>query len=153
MDWPESAWDDPWSDSSDPRSLFLDLPQDPGFDFLDFGIYGDGGALPSGATSFCAQARAFGQADEYWNGGCQVSDAVAARLPLRYGSGPATIHAAELLSLLVGLRWCRPDNWNLLVFDRSSLFQVLRAYAEGSLQDLLRLSCAPAVPAASGAVP
>ena len=70
MDWPESAWDDPWRDSSDPRSLFLDLPQDPGFDFLDFGIYGDGGALPSGASSFCAQARAFGQADEYWNGGC-----------------------------------------------------------------------------------
>ena len=46
MGWPKSAWDDPWSDSSDPRSLFLDLPQDPGFDFLDFGIYGDGGLFP-----------------------------------------------------------------------------------------------------------
>ena len=144
MDWPELAWDDPWNDASDPRSQVLDQAQSPGFGTQDFGIYGDGGALSSGEASFCAQARAFGHRGHlYWDGSGEVSTAVAARLPLQYGSAASTVHVAELFSLLVGLRWCLVDNWNLLVFDRSALFSVLQVCAHGSLHDLLLLSCAP----------
>lgn len=143
MDWPVTAWDDPWSEAADPRSQFLDEAH---ASFTqDFGIYGDGGALSCGHASFSAQARAFGQADRYWDDSGEVSSAVASRLPVQYGSVVSTVHVAELFSLLVGLRWCRADAWNLLVFDRSALFSVLQVCAQGSLHQLLLLSCAPVV--------
>lgn len=144
-DWPGCAWDNPWSAESDPRTSFLEEAQDPGFGSSDYGIYGDGSTLACGASSFCAQARSFGDEGLFWETGQQVTSFVAARLPRQFGSVPTTIHVAELFSLLVGLRWCKPDAWNLLVFDRSSLFSVLRAAAQGSPGDLLRLACSPLV--------
>ena len=108
VDWPECAWEDPWCAAADPRSAFLDASAAVDCGSADFAIFGDGSVLPSAAASYCAQACSFGSPEQYWESGSWVSPQVSARLPLRFGLGSATIHTAELVSLLVGLRWCRP---------------------------------------------
>ena len=132
-------------DDADPRSRFLDAVAEPFPGSWDFAVFGDGSALPHGPSSFCSQARSFGRSGAYWEPGPLASSRVAARLPTRFGSSTTSIHVAELFSLLVGLRWCCSDSWNLLVFDRSSLFSVLHAAVLASLLDLSHLSCSPLV--------
>ena len=64
------------------------------------------------------------------------------KLPRRFGLENTSIHTSDFFAMLVALRWRRPDRWNLLVLDRSSLFPLLRACAEGDPTRLLRFSCA-----------
>ena len=51
------------------------------------------------------------------------------------------MHTAELHSLLCALRFRVPGRWHLLVFDRSSLFQVMHSALRGTLHQLLHSSC------------
>jgi hypothetical protein len=102
-DWPDCAWEDPWCDSADPRSQHLDPIADHEAPHGDFAIFGDGSALPSGASSFCAQARGLGSEAGYWDSNPYVTSRIAARLPQQFGSGASSVHVAELVSLLVGL--------------------------------------------------
>ena len=108
-------------------------------------LWGWYSALPSGASSFCAQARGLGSEVGHWDSNPYVTSRIAARLPQQFGSGASSVHVAELVSLLVGLRWCHPDSWNLLVYDRSSLFNVLSACVTRPLRGLLLLACSPIV--------
>ena len=107
VDWPEGAWEDPWCAAADPRSAFVDASAES----IAAPLISLSWVMVvsfSAAASYCAQACSFGSPEQYWESGSWVSPQVSARLPLRFGLGSATIHTAELVSLLVGLRWCRP---------------------------------------------
>ena len=147
-EWSVQAWDDPWSPGCDLRSNHLLSPEPPGAAYLsheDQALYGDGGYSPSVGATFCCQARGFGAAGEYWNTSSWASRMLSGRLPARYGWEPSTIHTAELQALVCSLRFRAMDRWHLLVFDRSSLAHALRVSIEGSLHQLLALSCCPLV--------
>ena len=45
--------------------------------------------------------------------------------------------------MLAALRWRRPGHWNLVISDRSSLFDVWRRLLEGSDQQVQEYACAP----------
>ena len=89
-----------------------------------------------GAT-FACQARGFGPSNDYWGSASWVSCQFRGRLPARLGWAHSSIHTAELLSLVVALRFRQPGHWHLLAFDRSSLFDILVMVDRGVTQDLL----------------
>ena len=99
-DWPDCAWEDPWCDSADPRSQHLDPIAAHEAPHGDFAIFGDGSALPSGASSFCAQARGLGSEAGYWDSNPYVTSRIAARLPQQFGSGASSVHVAELVFIV-----------------------------------------------------
>ena len=134
--WPQLAWEDPWDLACNPRARALLTPLPHASDTSDSAIYGDGGFSKDGAT-FACQARGFGSVGQYWECSAWVSRQIQGKLPTRYGWESSTIHTAELLSLAVSLRFRRADNWHLLVFDRSALFDSLRTASAGSLSKLL----------------
>ena len=87
------------------------------------------------------QARGFGRTGHYWEDSSWASQRLLGRLPARYGWESCTVHTAELHSLLCALRFRVPGRWHLLVFDRSSLFQVMHSALRGTLHQLLHSSC------------
>ena len=140
-DWRDVAWEDPWLPSGDPRSGHLLTPF-PGFTAPpDFALFGDGGFSAAYGATFCSQARGFGRTGHYWEDSSWASQRLLGRLPARYGWESCTVHTAELHSLLCALRFRVPGRWHLLVFDRSSLFQVMRSALRGTLHQLLHSSC------------
>ena len=65
--------------------------------------------------------------------------------PGRFGWERSSIHYAELLSLVVAMRWRSAGSWNLLAFDRSSLFDVLSNVDTDNIQNFLSATCLPPV--------
>ena len=96
-DWPDCAWEDPWCDSADPRSQHLDPIAAHEAPHGDFAIFGDGSALPSGASSFCAQARGLGSEVGRWDSN-------------PYTSRPGLLLACRN-SLAPGRRLCMWPSW------------------------------------------
>ena len=144
-DWLEEAWEDPWNWRCDPRSrLLLSTLPTPG-DSDDQALYGDGGYSQLSGATYACQARSFGQLGEYWDSSAWVSQQLAGKLPHRLGWESTSIHTAELLSLVCALRFRRPDQWHLLVFDRSALFSSMRVAVAGSVSRLVSSQCSPLV--------
>ena len=139
------AWEDPWNWRCDPRSrLLLSTLPTPG-DSDDQALYGDGGYSQLSGATYACQARSFGQLGEYWDSSAWVSQQLAGKLPHRLGWESTSIHTAELLSLVCALRFRRPDQWHLLVFDRSALFSSMRVAVAGSVSRLVSSQCSPLV--------
>ena len=143
-DWSESAWEDPDALEADRRSASLDGRAAVPFRHLDYALYGDGGHNGRMATC-CSQARSFGEGDEYWHSSACVTDKLMCVLPKRYGYEKCTVHTAELVAMLNSLRWRQPGHWNLAVYDRSALFDVLKQAAGGRWHDVKRASLLPLV--------
>ena len=143
---PQSApFFNPWNWRCDPRSrLLLSTLPTPG-DSDDQALYGDGGYSQLSGATYACQARSFGQLGEYWDSSAWVSQQLAGKLPHRLGWESTSIHTAELLSLVCALRFRRPDQWHLLVFDRSALFSSTRVAVAGSVSKLVSSQCSPLV--------
>ena len=103
----------------------------------DFALFGDGSFTSSHGATFACQARGFGPSNDYWGSASWVYCQFRGRLPARLGWAHSSIHTAELLSLVVALRFRQPGHWHLLAFDRSSLFDILVMVDRGVTQDLL----------------
>jgi hypothetical protein len=143
-DWDDDSWSDPFGINVDPRSQLLDTMQRFSAGGIDYAIYNDGGGdQAKRKLAACCQARSFGLAGHYWESTVHISSSVSSRLPRRFGHEPSSVHTAELCSFLSGLRWRRLDAWNLLVGDRSALFDVLSRVSTGSHNQLMHYSCAP----------
>ena len=139
-DWNDSAWESPDYLEADARARHLDATIEGFHQNEEFAMYADGGEDDNCCT-FAAQARGFMPAESSWDVTGRVLPQVRGKLPRRYGWEHTNIHTAEFFAMLIALRWSRPDRWNLLVVDRSSLFPLLRACAEGDPTRLLRFSC------------
>ena len=141
--WLDLAWEDPWHPDADARSAVLLHPvPTPNEDFV---LFGDGGFKSGVGATFACQARGFGSSTDYWGSASWVSDQFSGRLPSRFGWEHASIHTAELFSLVAALRFRKLGEWHLLAFDRMALFHVLETVTSGSLQALLACSCLPLV--------
>ena len=123
-----SAWDDPLHQDNDRRSRLLDRPVPTSLD-KDLALVSDGSAHPVHGCTYASEARTFGELSDYHASSHAVGMPIIGRLPLRYGYGKCTIHTAEVIGGLIGLRWRRAGSYNLLVVDRSSFFSILtRSY-------------------------
>ena len=141
-DWDHSAWQDPWSNHCDPRANhLLTLIESPGP--ADFALFGDGGFDLSHGATFCCQARGFGPPGNYWSSAAWASQKLLGRLPRRYGWEHSSIHTAEMQALTCSLRFRTPNAWQLLVFDRSSLFNGMHTALAGSLHHIQASACIP----------
>ncbi|CAE7204856.1 unnamed protein product [Symbiodinium sp. CCMP2592] len=125
-DWATDAWDNPWANKVDSRSDYLDSRVEVPFHGLDFGMYSDGGMLHAGNCTFSSQARSFGGVGDYWESSHACTERLISRLPLRLGYEAVGVHEAEMAAMIAALRWRRPEGWNLLVVDRSSLCYILQ---------------------------
>ena len=142
-DWPDRAWEDPWSPNLDLRGRHLDAIVHLPFQESEYGLYGDGGYSSRAGATFAAQARSFGPLGDFWGSSEVVTDSLSSRMPMRYGSESVTTHTAELAAMVTSLRWRKPGDWHMLVFDRSALFDVLERVAVGSMNKLRKASCYP----------
>ena len=140
-EWAPCAWEDPWQASCDLRSrhLLQRLPPPRGSE--ESALFGDGGFVPPRCATFCCQSRGFGSGDEYWRSAAWASSLLSGRLPARWGWEECTVHTAELFSLVCSLKFRRPSQWRLLVFDRSALFSTLRAAVKSMPAHILSSSC------------
>ena len=140
-DWDSRAWEFPDDALVDARSRHLDAVIAGFHQNEDCAMFADGGE-DSTCCTYSGQARGFSPAESSWTVTGRVMPQICGKLPRRFGWENTNIHTSEFLAMLVALRWRRPDRWNLLVLDRSSLFPLLRACAEGDPTSLLRFSCA-----------
>ena len=136
-DWHSCAWEDPWRPDADQRSHILDAAGDERLWGLEGGaMFGDGGFALACGGLFSAQARVFGQLDQYWDDSTPAAAAVACRTPARYGFESVTVHCAEMAALVAALRWRQRGAWNMFVGDRSAFFAALEHGTFGSVAEL-----------------
>ena len=64
-------------------------------------------------------------------------------MPRRLGFERTTIHTAELAGIVSALRWRQLNRWNLLVADRSALFQAMKRVRNGPRSALMKGVCLP----------
>ena len=81
--------------------------------------------------------------DDYWGPGSPAAEGIGGHLPNRYGFEQTSIHVAELAAAASALRWARSGAWNMLVSDRSSVFDVLKRVSEHGSSGLQKAACSP----------
>ena len=140
-DWPMTTWRRPADTTADLRGQYLDarrpFPGNP-----EGALYSDGGLTEEDAT-YSAQPRLFGPAEAYWSQTLPAEALVAGRMPSFYGCDRCNAHTAELFALLQAMCWRVPGQWQMVVCDRSALFQTMERLASGGTGWSERAACLP----------